>query len=129
MPKKITIDYLLNPCPYCGGHPGIKQKSVKFCDDNVDMYYVECSDCGASTNRYDMFFGYYVSGTFCRLTIQEIFEKLVNDWNEHIFNEETKVSHMSDTEKAICQIEKLLSIAWYGAMVPKDSLEWKTGCS
>lgn len=127
MSNKIKINNLLNPCPYCGGGAEMKQKSMKFCNDIVNVCYVECPNCGASTNGYDTVFGYYVSGKFRRLTIEEIIEKLVNDWNGHIFNDQTKLSHMSDTEKAIWQIEELLSIAWYGLMVPMDSLEWKTG--
>lgn len=34
---------------------------------------------------------------------------------------------MSDTEKAIWYIKKLLSMAWYGAMISVDSPEYITG--
>lgn len=43
-----------------------------------------------------------------------------------MFNAYTKLMHMSYKDKVIWQIRSLLTDAWYGAMVPVDSPEWKT---
>ena len=52
---------------------------------------------------------------------------VVADWNERRFNPYTELIHMSYKDKIIWQIRSLLTDAWYGAMVPMDSPEWKTG--
>ncbi len=118
----------LKICPYCDGIPKIKKASVKFMEDNIDKYYVECSDCGAATNQYDTYFGYSISGgRFHVLSKKAAIGLVVADWNERRFNPYTELIHMSYKDKIIWQIRSLLTDAWYGAMVPMDSPEWKTG--
>ncbi len=118
----------LKRCPYCKGIPEVKMASVKFLEDKIDKYYVECSDCGAATIQYDTYFGYSVSGgKFHVLSKKEAIGLAIADWNERKFNTYTKLMHMSYKDKVIWQIKSLLTDAWYGAMVPMDSPEWKTG--
>ena len=118
----------LKVCPYCDGIPKIKKASVKFMEDNIDKYYVECPDCGAATIQYDTYFGYSVSGgKFRVLSEKEAVGLAVADWNKRKFNPYTKLMHMSYKDKIIWQIRSLLADVWYGAMVPTDSPEWKTG--
>lgn len=118
----------LKTCPYCNGIPKIKRASAKFLEDNIYKYYVECPDCGAATIQYDTYFGYSMSGRkFQVLSEKEAIGLAVADWNERRFNPYTKLMHMSYRDKVIWQIKRLLSQAWYGAMVPMDSPEWQTG--
>ncbi|MEY8432952.1 hypothetical protein AALC75_21005 [Lachnospiraceae bacterium 48-42] len=124
MTKKIII----NPCPYCGGEAELMTKTVNFCNDTVINFYMECPGCKAATNKYNTYFGYLQPNmTIRRLTKKEAIQKTINDWNNEIFSNQTRLLHMSDTERAIWHIEKLLSMAWYGAMIPVDSLEYITG--
>lgn len=117
----------IKPCPYCGGQAELMTKTVNFCNDTIINFYVECPDCKAATNQYNAYFGTLYYGKMCRLTEKEAIERAINDWNNHDFNNQTKLSHMSDIEKTIWNIEKLLSMAWYGAMVPMDSPEYIRG--
>lgn len=119
----------LMTCPYCEGTPKIKKASVKFIEDNIDKYYVECPDCGAATIQYDTYSGYYVprKRRFCKLSEKEAIGLAVADWNERRFSPRTKLMHMSYKDKVIWQIRSLLADAWYGTMVPVDSPEWRTG--
>lgn len=118
----------LKLCPYCNGIPKLKKASVQFIENNIDKYYVECPDCGTATIQYDTFFGYCVSGgKFHVLSKKEAIGLAAADWNEGKFNPYTKLMHMSYKDKIIWQIRSLLADAWYGAMVPMDSPEWKTG--
>lgn len=118
----------LKACHYCGGVAKVKKSIVPFCDYNIDKYYIECSECGASTDQYDTHFGYSINGSrFHVMTEKEAIKAATDDWNNHRFNIYTKLSHMSYREKIVWQIETLLSGAWYGAMLPTDSLEYKTG--
>ena len=115
-------------CPYCNGTPKLKKASVKFIENNIDKYYVECADCGAATIQYDTFFGYSISGgKFHTLSQKEAIGLATTDWNEKKFNSNTKLKHMSYKDKVIWQIRNLLMDAWYGTMVPVDSPEWQTG--
>ncbi len=124
MAKKIII----NPCPYCGGEAELMTKTVNFCNDTVINFYVECLGCKAATNKYNTYFGYLQPNmTIRRLTKKEAVQKTINDWNNEIFSNQTRLLHMSDTEKAIWYIKKLLSMAWYGAMISVDSPEYITG--
>lgn len=117
----------LKTCPYCEGIARIKKTSTKFIKDNIDKYYVECSDCGAATIQYDTYFGYSSGKKFRVLSKKEAIGLAVTDWNARKFNPYTKLMHMSYKDKVIWQIRSLLTNAWYGAMVPIDSPEWKTG--
>lgn len=117
----------LKPCPYCNGVSKIKKASMKFMEDNMDKYYVECPDCGAATIQYDTYFGHSTGGKFRVLSEKEAIGLAVADWNEMRFNPRTKLMHMSYKDKVIWQIRSLLTDAWYGAMVPMDSPEWRTG--
>lgn len=118
----------LRLCPYCSGTPKLKKASVKFIEKDIDKYYVECADCGAATIQYDTFFGYSISGgKFHALSKKEAISLVTTDWNEQKFNPYTKLKHMSYKDKVIWQIRSLLTDAWYGAMIPMDSPEWKTG--
>lgn len=118
----------LKLCPYCGGTAKVKTTVIKFINDNINKYYVECSDCGAGTDQQDTYFPCSVyGGKFHVMTKREAIKTAADEWNEQIFNLHTRLSHMSYREKIIWQINSLLSDAWYGAMVPMDSPEWKTG--
>ena len=118
----------LRKCPYCGGIAKVKKCIVPFCNYNIDKYYIECSDCGAATDQHDTHFPCSINGSrFHVMTEKEAIKTASNDWNNHRFNIYTKLSHMTYREKIIWQIEKLLSGAWYGAMLPTDSIEYKTG--
>ena len=118
----------LKVCTYCGGTAKVKKFTVPFCNKHIDKYYIECSECGASTDQYDTHFACSINGSaFHVMTEREAVKTASNDWNSHHFNIYTKLCHMSYREKVIWQIEKLLSEAWYGAMVPTSSHEYKTG--
>lgn len=118
----------IRKCPYCNGIPKVKKTLIKFIENDIDKYYVECSDCGAATIQYDTYFGYSVSGgKFRVLSEKEAIGLAVANWNNRRFNSYTKLLHMSYKDKVIWQIRSLLADAWYGAMVPTDSPEWRTG--
>lgn len=118
----------LKICPYCNEIPKMKKVSMKFMEDNIDKYYVECPDCGAATIQYDTYFGYATSGgKFHVLSKKEAIGLAIADWNKRKFNTYTKLMHMPYKDKVIWQIKSLLTDVWYGAMVPMDSPEWKTG--
>ena len=117
----------LKICPYCNGVPKIKKASAKFIGEDIDKYYVECPDCGAATIQYDTYFGYSTGRRFRVLSEREAICLAVSDWNVRRFNPYTKLKHMSYKDKIIWQIRSLLADAWYGALVPMDSPEWKTG--
>lgn len=118
----------LKRCTYCRGIGKVKTASVKFRNDTIEKYYVECSECGAATDQFNTYFAYNVDGKkFQCLNKKEAIDRAIDRWNNQIFNEQTRLSNMSYREKVIWQIEALLKIAWYGAMVPVDSIEYKTG--
>lgn len=116
----------IKQCPYCNGTVDIKQRSVSFVRGNIHNFYVECTECGASTEKYNTYFGYVMNGKrFRPMTGKEAINQAVCDWNNGIFNVQTRLVHMSNKEKILWHIENLLSAAWYGAMIPIDSLKWK----
>ena len=118
----------LKKCPYCNGTPKVKKVSIKFGEDEIDKYYVECSDCGAATIQYDTYFPVSIYGSkFHEMSRREAVKTVLDDWNKGMFNSYTRLAHMSYKDKVIWQIRSLLTDAWYGAMVPTDSPEWKTG--
>lgn len=92
----------------------------------IHNYYVICTECGASTERYNTEFAMLQDGKFHVLTKKEAIEKAIHDWNNGIFDTQTKLLHMTEQEKLLWHIEYLLGVAWHGAMVPMDSLKWKT---
>lgn len=117
----------LQECPYCKDIAKIKKRSVDLANSTIHDYYVECTKCGASTERYNTYFAYFLGGkSFYHMTEKEAINKAVCDWNKRIFNVKTRLAHMTDQEKLLWHIEDLLCIAWYGAMVPMDSIKWKT---
>lgn len=123
-----TTSKILDSCPYCKGKAKIKKATTKFCNDDVHQYYVQCSDCGASTDAFNTCFGYMQQGFKSHvLTEKEAVEHAINNWNNHVFSTRTRLSHMSNKEKVIWQIEDLLSIVVYGAMYPIDSPEYILG--
>lgn len=116
----------LKPCPYCGGNAKGHIKTIESFK-TIHNYYVMCTECGASTNKYDTEFSLLQeNGTFRILTKKEAIRKVINDWNNHKFNTQTRLLHMSDKERILWRIERLLSIAWYG-LASNDSPEFKTG--
>ena len=117
----------LKKCPYCNGIPKVKKASVKFLEKKIDKYYAECSDCGAATIQYDTYFPVSIYGSeFHVMSRKEAIKTVSDQWNKKMFNPYTRLSHMSYKDKIIWQITSLLTDAWYGAMVPTDSPEWKT---
>lgn len=121
------INSILDTCPYCKGKAKVKKVTTKFCNDDVHQYYAECRGCGASTDAFNTYFSFIQSGKSHVMTEKEAVEHAISDWNNHVFNIRTKLSHMSNKEKVIWQIEKLLSIVVYGAMYPIDSPEYILG--
>ena len=115
-------------CPYCNGTADIKKSSVSFVNNStIHNFYMECTECGASTEKYDIYFGYVMNGKrFRPMTEKEAINQAVNDWNNRIFDTRTRLLHMTDQEKLLWHIEHLLGVAWYGANVSVDSLQWKT---
>lgn len=116
----------LKVCPYC---KGIAKGHIKTVESfkTIHNYYVACAECGASTERYDTEFAYYLNGKrFSPMTKRKAISKAVCDWNNGIFNVETRLFHMSDAEKILWHTEHLLFEAWHGAMVPMESLQYKT---
>lgn len=118
----------IKPCPYCGGQAELMTKTVNFCNDTIINFYVECPDCKAATERYDTYFGTLCSdGRMRKMVEREAILRAIRDWNNHNFNVQTKLLHMTHTEKTMWYIEKLLSMVWYGAMIPLDSPEYIRG--
>lgn len=115
----------LKPCPYCGG---IAEGHIKTVESfkKIHSYYVECTECGASTERYTTEFAMLRKGHFHVLTHKEAVEKAVNDWNNGIFDIKTRLLHMTEQEKILWYAADLLKVAWYGANVLVGSLRWET---
>ncbi len=115
----------LELCPYC---KGIAKGHIKTVESfrKIHNYYVECTECGASTERYDTEFAMLQNGKFHVLTHKEAIEKTVYDWNNGIFDTQTKLLHMTEQEKVLWYTEDLLGVAWYGANVFVGSLRWET---
>lgn len=115
----------LIPCPYCGGIAEGYMKTVESFK-KIHNYYVECTECGASTDRYDTEFARRQNGKFHVLTHKEAIEKAVNDWNNGIFDTKTKLQHMTEQEKILWYAVNLLKDAWYGANVLVGELRLNT---
>lgn len=115
----------LKPCPYCGG---IAEGYVKTVESfkKIHNYYVECTECGASTEGYTTEFAMLQNGKFHVLTHKEAIEKVVNDWNNGVFDTKTRLLHMTEQEKILWYAVDLLKVAWYGANVLVGSLRWET---
>lgn len=127
MTQKNTKNKPLNACPYCGGSARGYIKTVESFK-TIHYYYVMCTECGASTEQYNTEFSrLQENGKFHVLTKKEAIEKAINDWNNQNFSIKTRLPHMSYKEKTIWYIEKLLSKAWHGSMIPASSPEFKTG--
>ncbi len=115
----------LKPCPYCGGAAKGHKKTVESFR-KIHNYYVACTECGASTERYDTEFAMLQNGKSHVLTHKEAIRKTVNDWNNGIFDTKTKLLHMTEQEKRLWHTADLLKVAWYGANVLVGSLRWET---
>lgn len=115
----------LKPCPYCGG---IAKGCIKTVESfrKIHNYFVVCTECGASTERYDTEFAILQNGKFHVLTHKEAIRKTVSDWNNDIFDTQTKLLHMTEQEKILWYAADLLKAAWYGANVLVESLRWET---
>lgn len=116
----------LKPCPYCGG---IAKGYIKTVESfrKIHNYYVACAECGASTERYDTCFAYSINRKrFRPMTKEEAAGKAVNDWNNGIFDTQTKLLHMTEQEKILWYTVDLLKVAWYGVNVLVGSLRWET---
>lgn len=117
----------LKECPYCRGTAMIKETSLDFADNAIHRYFVECMRCGATTEKYDTYFAYCFDGKrFHHMTEEEAINKAICNWNDGRFDRQTQLFHMTDQEKILWHTEHLLKVAWYGAMVPMESLKWKT---
>lgn len=92
----------------------------------IHNYYVECTECGASTERYNTEFAMLRKGHFHVLTQKEAIKKTVSDWNNGIFDIQTRLLHMTEQEKILWYAADLLKVAWYGANVLVESLRWET---
>ncbi len=116
----------LNLCPYCKGIAKVHIKTVESFR-KIHNYYVECTDCGTSTERYNTEFAYYLDGKrFSPMTKREAISKAVYDWNNGIFDIQTRLLHMTEQEKIMWYTTDLLGVAWYGANVLVGSLRWET---
>lgn len=115
----------LKPCPYCGGVPKGRIKTVESFR-KIHNYYVECTECGTSTDRYDTEFAMLQNGKFHVLTHKEAIRKTVDDWNNRIFDTKTKLLHMTEQEKILWYAADLLKVGWYGVNVLVGSLRWET---
>lgn len=115
----------LKPCPYCGGAAKGHIKTVESFR-KVHNYYVACTGCGASTERYTTEFATIQNGKFYVLTHKEAIRKIVNDWNNGIFDTKTKLLHMTEREKILWHTADLLKVAWHGVNVLVGSLRWET---
>lgn len=122
MAKKIIK---INPCPYCGGQAKVYAEAVRSFIF-IHKYYVACMECGAATSQHDTEFLTRINGKFCVLTEKEAIKEVINNWNNRNFNTQTKVLHMSDKERTLWWIERLLSIAWHG-LASNDSPEFIAG--
>lgn len=116
----------LKPCPYCGG-------AAKGCIKTVEPfrkvhnYYVACTGCGASTERYGTCFAYSINGKrFRPMTKEEAVGKAMCDWDNGIFDTRTKLLHMAEQEKILWHTADLLKVAWHGVNVLVGSLRWET---
>lgn len=116
----------IKPCPYCGGQAELMTKTVNFCNDTIINFYVECPDCKAATNKCDTEFPTLINGKLRVLTEKSAIKEVINDWNNRNFNTQTKVLHMSNKERILWWIERLLSIAWYG-LASENSPDFITG--
>ena len=123
----IDMEKLIQ-CPHCNGMADIKKSSVDFANNSIiHNYHVECTECGASTEKYDTYFGFVMNGKrFRPMTEKGAIHQAVCDWNNGIFDVQTRLAHMSNAEKILWHIENLLSDAWYGTNVSVDSMQWKT---
>lgn len=115
----------LKPCPYCGGIAKGYIKTVKSFK-KIHNYFVECTECGASTERYTTEFATIQNGKSHVLTHKEAIRRSVNDWNNGIFDTKTKLLHMTEQEKILWYAADLLKAAWYGVNVLVGSLRWET---
>lgn len=115
----------LKPCPYCRG---IAKGCIKTVESfrKIHNYYVACTECGASTERYNTEFAMLQGSHFHVLTPKEAIEKAVYNWNNGIFDIQTRLMHMTEQEKIIWYVADLLGVAWYGANVLVGSLRWET---
>lgn len=115
----------LKPCPYCGG---IAKGYIKTVESfkKIHNYFVVCTGCGASTDRYDTEFAISQNGEFHVLTHKEAIRRTVNDWNNGIFDTKTRLLHMTEQEKILWYTADLIKTAWYGANVLVGSLRWET---
>lgn len=115
----------LKPCPYCGG---IAKDHIKTVESfrKIHNYFVVCTECGASTERYNTEFAMLQDGKFHVLTHKEAIRKTVSDWNNGIFDIQTKLLHMTEPEKILWYAADLLKVAWYGANVLVESSRWET---
>lgn len=115
----------LKSCPYCGG---IAKGHIKIVESfkKIQTYYVECTECGASTERYTTEFAMLQNGKFHVLTRKEAIEKAIYDWNNGIFDAKTRLLHMTEQEKIIWYTADLLGVAWYGVNILVGSLQWET---
>jgi len=115
----------LKACPYC---KGIAKGYIKTVESfrKIHNYYVICTECGASTERYNTECAMLQNGKFYVLTPKEAIKKAVDDWNNGIFDTQTKLLHMTEQEKILWYAENLLGVAWYGANVLVGSLRWET---
>ena len=115
----------LNPCPYCGGIANGHIKTVESFR-KIHNYYVECTGCGASTERYNTEFAIHQDGKIHVLTHNEAIRKSVNDWNNGVFDTPTRLLHMTEQEKVLWYAADLLKVAWYGVNVLVGSSRWET---
>lgn len=116
----------LKPCPYCGG---IAEGHIKTVESfkKINSYYVVCTECGASTERYTTEFAMSQNGKrFRPMTKEEAIRETVNDWNNGIFDTKTKLLHMTEQEKILWYAADLLKVAWYGVNVLVGALRWET---
>ncbi len=96
----------LKACPYCKGTAKGHIKTVESFR-KIHNYYVECTECGASTERYNTECAYYLDGKrFSSMTKREAISKAVSDWNNEIFDTKTKLLHMTEQEK-YCGIQSI----------------------
>lgn len=116
----------LKVCPYCGGIATGHIKTVESFK-KIHSYYVECTRCRASTERYTTEFAYYINGKrFRPMTKEEAVEKAINDWNNGMFDTKTRLLHMTEQEKILWYTADLLKVSWYGVNVLMGSLRWET---
>lgn len=115
----------LKVCPYCKGTAKGYIKTVESFR-KIHNYFVICTECGASTERYNTEFATLQNGKSHVLTKKEAIEKAIYDWNNGIFDTQTKLLHMTEQEKILWYAADLLCVAWYGANVLVGSLRWET---